>query len=539
MHHRFANSLGIRLRRAYQALHRRANDELRRGFGVTANQFVVLSLLAERDGVSQQELSDRCYSDPSTTGALVRLMERRGWVERHADPQDSRVRQVHLTESGRKLQEKLWVAAAESFHRDLWSVPGTQEEEQQLFRFLDRVVEVMERPAGSGSEAVAPYRLSAIRQEDPYSYYRQLRDHDPAHWSPVAEIWVLTRYQDVSNAFRDWSTWSSARRGNLVNDMPERIGSTMGTMDPPDHRRARNLVEQAFSRRVIDRLGPRIAERAKRLAEQVREAGSADLVAEVSAPFNASILGAMFGVPASDFMRLRRWLDDFFLREAPRPGRPSRQRVAMGKLREYLDALATKRLTAPSDDLISKLLAAEDGGLSLSRKQVVITTMTFLTAGFESTNNLFTNVARALALHPDVYNRVKANPGLTANLVEEGMRWDSPAQGFVRSPTRDVSLHGRTIPKGAQVLLHIGSANRDERQFEQPDRFDLDRKQNRHLSLGMGIHFCIGAALAREMAGSLFRALLDASEKWEIDSERAVRVTTPNFRGFSVLPLSI
>ena len=539
MQHRFADSLGIRLRRAYQALHRRANDELRRGFGVTANQFVVLSLLAERDGVSQQELSHRCYSDPSTTGALVRLMERRGWVERRADPHDFRVRQVRLTQSGRELQVKLWAAAALSFHRDLWSVPSTQEEERQLFRFLDRVVEAMERPGASGSAAVAPYRLSTVRRDDPYPYYRKLRDHDPAHWSTAAEMWVLTRYQDVSDAFRDWATWSSSRRGNLVNDMPERIGSTLGTLDPPDHRRARNLVEKAFSRQMIDRLGPRIAERAKRLAERVREAGSADLVAEVSAPFNASILGAMFGVPASDFMRLRRWLDDFFLRDAPRPGRPSRQQVAMGKLHEYLDALVTERLTAPSDDLISKLLTAEDGGLSLSRKQVVITTMTFLTAGFESTNNLFTNVARALALHPDVYSRVTANPGLTVNLVEEGMRWDSPAQGFVRSPTRDVSLHGKTIPEGAQVLLHIGSANRDERQFEHPDRFDLDRGQNRHLGLGTGIHFCIGAGLAREMAGSLFRALLEASERWEIDSERAVRVTTPNFRGFSALPLSI
>ena len=141
---RFAESFGIRLRRAYQSLHRRANAELRRQFDVTADQFVVLSLLAERDGVSQQEICSRCYSDPSTLGALVRLMEGRGWVRRETDPRDGRARQVHLTEAGRKLQQQLWAAADDSFHRALWAVPRNDEEERMLFDVLDRVVEAME-----------------------------------------------------------------------------------------------------------------------------------------------------------------------------------------------------------------------------------------------------------------------------------------------------------------------------------------------------------------------------------------------------------
>ena len=141
---RFAESFGIRLRRAYQSLHRRANAELRRQFDVTADQFVVLSLLAERDGVSQQEICSRCYSDPSTLGALVRLMEGRGWVRRETDPRDGRARQVHLTEAGRKLQQQLWAAADNSFHRALWAVPRNAEEERMLFDVLDRVVEAME-----------------------------------------------------------------------------------------------------------------------------------------------------------------------------------------------------------------------------------------------------------------------------------------------------------------------------------------------------------------------------------------------------------
>lgn len=149
---RFTDSLGIRLRRAYRSLHRRAHAELRRRFNVTADQFVVLSLLAEEDGISQQRLGDRCYSDPSTIAALVRLAESRGWVSRESDPSDARARIVRLTPAGRELQRELWQAAGESFHRDLWTVPLSREEERILFAALDRIVAAMER----GNEAPAP-----------------------------------------------------------------------------------------------------------------------------------------------------------------------------------------------------------------------------------------------------------------------------------------------------------------------------------------------------------------------------------------------
>ena len=536
---KFAESLGLRLRRAYQSLHRRANAELRRQFGVTADQFVVLSLLAEQDGVSQQEICNRCCSDPSTIGAQVRLLEERGWLTRDTDPRDARARQVHLTAAGRALQRQLWEAADKSFHRDLWGSVRTEAEEHTVFDVLDRVVAAMDPSGKRGARPVSPYRLSVVSESDPYPFFRELRDHDPAHYSPREGIWVISRFQDVSNALRDWETWSSARRGNLINDMPERIGRTLGTTDPPDHRFARSLVEKAFSRSSVEGLSPRIERSAAKLAASVRERGTCDLVGSFSAPFNAAILGAMFGIPDEDFIRLREWLDDFFLREEAAPVRESRQQVAMARLREYLEDLATKRAARPADDLISKMLRSEESGLRLSRNQVVLTTMTFLTAGFESTNNLFTNLALALALHPDVYSRVKAKPALIPRFVEEGMRWDAPAQGFVRSPTRDVAMHGRTIPEGAQVLLHIGAANRDEREFAHPDLFDLDRRRNRHLSLGKGIHFCVGALLAREMAHSVVSELLAVSTAWEVDLERSRRVTTPNFRGFSRLAIRI
>jgi hypothetical protein len=188
---------------------------------------------------------------------------------------------------------------------------------------------------------------------------------------------------------------------------------------------------------------------------------------------------------------------------------------------------------------MTAMINAEEDGQRLDLRTVVVTTMTFLTAGFESTNNLFTNLAHALSLHPHIFDELKANPELVSNFVEEGMRWDAAAQGFVRSPQHDVDLHGKTIPEGAQVLLHIGSANRDERQFENADTFDIHRDRMRHLGMGQGIHFCVGAPLGRDMSYIIFEELLKASDAWQVDLSDAVRVTTPNFRGFAKLTLSI
>ncbi len=188
---------------------------------------------------------------------------------------------------------------------------------------------------------------------------------------------------------------------------------------------------------------------------------------------------------------------------------------------------------------MTAMLLAEEGGKRLSEEQVVVTTMTFLTAGFESTNNLFTNLTSALGRFPELFRELKANADLISAFVEEGMRWDAAAQGFVRSPTADLELHGKTIARGAQVLLHIGSANRDERSFDNPDEFDIHRPKQRHLGMGQGVHFCVGAALGRAMAQLIFSAMLDAATRWEVVLDQAERVRTPNFRGFSKLPLTI
>jgi hypothetical protein len=383
------------------------------------------------------------------------------------------------------------------------------------------------------------YELLIIATDDPYPTYRWMRDEDPAHYSEVEDVWVLSRHADCSTAFRDWQTWSSQRRGNLLNDIPERVGKTLGTTDPPRHTFARSIVNKAFTPRTVSSLEPTIRTHARELCTRAREQGTLEVVNDISAPFNAAILGAMFGVPEQEFIQLRGWLDDFFKREKPAPGEEPTQVVAMRLLREYLTRLANDRLAQPADDLMSAMLYAEQDGQKLEVEQVIITTMTFLTAGFESTNNLFTNLIHALWLYPQTLAEVRQRPELVPAFIEEGMRWDAPTQGFVRTPTRDLELHGVTIPAGSQVLLQIGSANRDEREFEQADSLDLHRPNLRHLGLGQGIHFCVGAPLARTMAKILFEELVQASDHWEIDLHGAARVTTPNFRGFQRLPLTI
>jgi cytochrome P450 len=376
------------------------------------------------------------------------------------------------------------------------------------------------------------YRLWTPQLEDPYPFYRRLRDDEPAHYSATEDLWVLSRFQDCLDAFTDWQTWSSERRGNLINDPPERIGRTLGTTDPPRHTMARRLVNKAFTPRTVARLEPVIRDHARRLATGARDASRIEFVHDVAGPLNAGILGALFGMSETEVLEMRPALDDFFTRDAPEDGSTPRHVAAMATLRGFLDTLTSARTTRPGDDLISAMIAAEEEGARLGHDEVVVTTMTFLTAGFESSNNLLTNMANALAVVDGLFDAVRVEPASIGSFVEEAMRWDAAAQGFVRTPTRDVTLHERQIPAGSQVLIHIGSANRDERQFDQPDRFALDRRSQRHLGLGHGTHFCVGAPLGRLLARICFEELLDVATKWTPDYSTATRVTTPNFRGF-------
>ena len=385
----------------------------------------------------------------------------------------------------------------------------------------------------------ADYLLSTPQLDDPYPYYRMLRDEDPVHYSATEDLWVISRFEDCLEVLTNWKTWSSERRGNLINDPKERIGKTLGTTDPPRHTTARQLVNTAFTPRRVADLEPVVRAHASRIAGAAAARERIEYVHDVAAPLTAFVLGALFGMDEAEVLELRPALDDFFTRDAAAMGDEAPHVKAMTTLRRALDGLVVQRRQKPGTDLISAMIGAEEQGARLSHEQVVVTTMTFLTAGFESVNNLLTNMANALSRVPGLFGELTKQPALISRFVEEAMRWDAAAQGFVRSPVDDVELHERAVPAGAQVLVHIGSANRDERQFEGADRFDLHRATKRHLGLGHGTHFCVGAPLGRQLARISWDELLKVSSRFECDYSTAERVRTPNFRGFTHLEVDI
>lgn len=385
----------------------------------------------------------------------------------------------------------------------------------------------------------ADYLLSTPQLDDPYPYYKELRDDDPVHFSPTEDIWVVTRFEDCLEIFSNWQIWSSKQRGNLINDPPERVGKTLGTTDPPLHTTSRQLVNKAFTPRRVADLEPVMRRHARRIAQQAAEKRHVEYVGDVASPLTAFVLGALFGMEEEEILELRPALDDFFTREEVVGNFEPPHVAAMAKLRSVLDGLVEDRRHSPGPDLVSAMIGAEEAGARLSHEQVVVTTMTFLTAGFESVNNLLTNIVNALARVPGLFTSVKAHPQAIAQLVEETMRWDAAAQGFVRSPSSNVELRDRLVPVGAQVLVHIGAANRDERQFEDPDRFDMERSTKRHLGLGHSTHFCIGAPLGRQLARISFEELLRVSDRLEADFSSAKRVRTPNFRGYIHLDVQV
>jgi cytochrome P450 len=286
---------------------------------------------------------------------------------------------------------------------------------------------------------------------------------------------------------------------------------------------------------MVATLRPEIETTSAQLHERAGE--TFEYVQAISAPLNARVLGSMFGVPDGDFLALRHWLDDFFVRDEVAAGHEPRQVIAMRELRAYVDALVEQRTRQPGPDLISAMLVAGEDGTSLSAEQVSFTTMTFLTAGFESTNNLLTNMVAALAAHQHLLPVLQSSAAAREAFVEETMRWDAAAQGFVRTPTREVQLHDALVPEGAQVLVHLGAANRDPEAFDDPDRFDLDRSSNRHLGLGHGAHFCVGAPLGRALASFALSDLVRTTRHLDIDLASSDRVITPNFRGFQRLAI--
>jgi cytochrome P450 len=340
---------------------------------------------------------------------------------------------------------------------------------------------------------------------DPYPTYHRLRDEDPVHHSPL-DFWVLTRYEDVAVVLRDprfikepLVSVVAARFGVTV---PPGVGLSMLDRDPPDHTRLRSLVSKAFTPRVVEGLRPRVQTIVDDLITRAEAVGSMDLIEEFAYPIPVNVICEMLGVPVEDHERFKGWsldiargLDSVWL--PPESEIPKRSGAARHAIGDYMRELIAERRASPRGDLLSALIAAEEAGDKLSEDELIATCILLLIAGHETTVNLIGNGTLALLRHPEELRRLRETHGLITSAVEELLRYDGPVQRTARITSTEVTIGGRTIAKGEMVMPFIGAADRDPSQFPDPDRLDLGRSDNRHIAFGWGIHFCLGAPLAR------------------------------------------
>lgn len=349
---------------------------------------------------------------------------------------------------------------------------------------------------------------------DPYPIYARLRDQAPvclARAGFFGRAWLLTRYDDVAAALRDerfTKDFRKVRRPELrLLGLFGPLNRHMLNVDQPDHTRLRALVQKAFTARLVEDLRPRIESLAEELLDRVAARGQMDVVTDFAQPLPITIIAEMLGVPVSDRHRFQRWcagLVEFggllsILRALPNGW----------ALLRYIRGLVQRRRQDPQDDLISALVAAEEAGDKLSEDELLAMGGLLLLAGFETTVNLIGNGILTLLENPVEMEKLRAQPALMPSAVEELLRYDSPIKlATPRWALAEVTLSGVRIPRNAALAIAIASANRDPEQFVRPDSLDLAREPNRHLSLGQGIHYCLGAPLARLEAQIAFTILL-------------------------------
>jgi cytochrome P450 len=335
---------------------------------------------------------------------------------------------------------------------------------------------------------------------NPYPFYHRLRAADPVHRTPMG-LWVLTRYDDVVSVLKDPRFGREGFDQMLANVYGEGARSML-FRDPPDHIRLRGLVSQAFTPRVIDRMRSHIQDIVDRLLDSVQTANAIDVITDLAYPLPVTVICQMLGIPTDAHSGIRQWSADL-ARSVDAIGMPTdedvvtRGRAAQQAMLDYFRDLIPERRRTPGDDLLSLLIAVEEQGDRLSEGELLITCILLFVAGHETTVNLIGNGLLALLNHPEELAKLRADLTLLPGAVEELLRYDSPVQRTARISDTDVELDGRKIPKGSLVITAIGAANRDPAHFPDPDRLDIRRRDNRHVAFGFGIHFCLGAPLAR------------------------------------------
>lgn len=379
---------------------------------------------------------------------------------------------------------------------------------------------------------------------DPYPFYHRLRSADPVHWlptpSPLGGMWLVTRYEDAAGVLKDRRLSKDPAKAMPAAAQTQDTRSML-FRDPPDHTRLRAMVADAFTPKVVAGLRPHIEEITNYLLERVESRGEMDVIADLALPLPVIVIAELLGVPEDDREKFRTWSEDVIQgSDAAYSDEQRRQRSEQAniELAKYFQDLVGLRREVPQDDLISRLIEVEDSQGKLSEQDLIATCVLLVIAGHETTVNLLGNGTLALLRHPDQLEWVRADVSLIPNAIEEMLRYDSPVQrATFRCTTEPVEIGERLIEPDQQVSAVIGAANRDPEQFPDPDRFEVKRTPNRHLAFGRGVHFCLGASLARTEGEIAFRMLLERLPELELAVSTPTWRANTVFRGLRELPV--
>jgi len=371
--------------------------------------------------------------------------------------------------------------------------------------------------------------------DDPYPIYRRLRDEQPLYRSEERDCWVLSRYDDIVAVTRDAATFSCA--GGVDLDLPaDYLGEgDFLASDAPKHTRLRRVLHERFTPRAMAALEAGVRARVDGLVAPIVERGHGDLAAELAFPLPMFTILDLLGFPAEDADKLHAWLHATALRTPGSSARPPECDAAHHALAAYVGDLIAERRRSPREDVLSDIAAAVDAG-RMSASETAGMCLLLLTAGWETTASLISSAVVLLARHPEQRARVRAEPSRSAAAIEEVLRYEAPVQYLMRTTTRPVLLHGTEVPAAARIVLLWAAANRDERHWTDPDSFDVSRAPHRNLAFGDGIHFCLGAPLARLEGRLAIEALVRVMPDYEI-SGPLVRLESHVLRGLHHVPV--
>ena len=376
---------------------------------------------------------------------------------------------------------------------------------------------------------------------DPQPVWRRMRDEAPLYRNDRYDFFALSRFHDVLAASLDHETFSSAKGTvlELIGVMQEPM--PMIFKDPPEHTRLRKLVSRAFSPRRIAEIEPEVRMLARRYLDRQVGSDGFDYVADFGAILPMMVIGAMLGVPEEDRDQVRVWTDELLHRD-PGETTNARQPQVGADLWGYFGRYVAERRRQPRDDMMTDLIDAEIEEDGVKRRLDDVELLAFIgllsAAGNETVARLLGWAGATLARFPDQRRKLVERPGLIANAVEELLRYEAPSPVQARTTLREVELHGQLVPADAKILLLTGSAGRDEREYPHPDRFDVERVFDRHVSFGYGVHFCLGASLARLEGRVALEETLRRFPAWDVDWPAAEMVHTSTVRGYAKLPLT-